>query len=108
MRMPLKIQTATTTAADSTRRPSAGVQRCRGCRGPRRPPRGSPPGPSARRAMRRAARTSDRGCHIVTSAGIAVPVLQMAPGAADSTKCGCEELPRGSWLGPSAWPAMPR
>jgi hypothetical protein len=53
----------------------------RGCRGPRRPPRGSPPGPSARRAMRRTARTSDRGCHIVASAGIAVPVLQIAPGA---------------------------
>jgi hypothetical protein len=48
---------------------------------PRRPPRGSPFGPSARRAMRRTARTSDRGCHIVNSAGIAVPVLQIAPGA---------------------------
>ncbi len=39
-----------------------------------------PPGPSARRAimMRRTARTSDRGCHIVTSAGIAVLVPQIA------------------------------
>jgi len=27
------------------------------------------------------ARTLDRGCHILTSAGIAVPVLQIAPGA---------------------------
>ncbi len=43
--------------------------------------RGSPPGPSARGAMRRTARTSDRGRHIVTSAGIAVPVPQIARGA---------------------------
>ena len=67
-------------AADSTRSPSAAGQRCRPRRGPRRPTQGPPPGPSARHTSPRTARTSDRGSHIVTSAGIAVPVLQIAPG----------------------------
>ena len=78
------------------RRPSAGVQRCQACRGPRRPPRGSPPGPSARHTLRRTARTSDRGCHIVTSAGIAVQVPQMAQGA---------QVPECSAAGLAAGPA---
>ena len=47
--------------------------------GLRRPPRGSRPGPSTRHTLRRTARTSDRGCHIVASAGIAVPVQRIAP-----------------------------
>ena len=43
--------------------------------------------------MRRTARTSDRGCHIVTSAGIAVPVLQIAP---------CAQVPECSAAGAAA------
>jgi hypothetical protein len=42
-------------------------------------PKARRPGPSARRAMRRTARTSDCGCHIVTSAGISLNTSQLPP-----------------------------
>ena len=45
------------------------------------------------------ARTSDHGSHIVTSAGIAVPVLQIAPGT---------QVPLASAAGLAASPAASR
>jgi hypothetical protein len=58
-------------------RPSAGVQRCRACRGPRRPAAPRLAGPSARHTPRRTARhtprrtarASDRGSYIISNLG---------------------------------------